>query len=70
MMCMRLSVRLPIIGVALCVVLTFWQGGLAPMRVNPADFYLRDYSDPPTLRSFRYFNGREPSVKWRPPDGN
>ena len=54
---------------AVCVVLIFWQGGLAPMRVNPADFYLRDYSDPPTLRAFRFFNGREPSVKWSPQDG-
>jgi hypothetical protein len=36
------------------------------MRVNPGDFYLQSYSDPPTLRAFRYFNGREPLVKGRP----
>ncbi len=57
-------------GFALCVVLIFWQPGIAPMRVNPADFYLRDYSDPPSLRAFRFFNGREPSVRWRPPNGH
>lgn len=51
----------------LTVVVTFWYGGLAPMRVNPADFYLQSYSDPPTLRAFEYFNGRAPSVKWQPP---
>jgi hypothetical protein len=55
----RASVAL-MAGFAACVVLIFWQGGLAPMRANPADFYMRDYSDPPTLRAFRFFVDREP----------
>jgi len=64
---LRAGVAALLVAFALTVTVTFWQGGVAPMRVNPADFYLRSYSDPPTLRAFRYFNGREPSVKWRPP---
>ena len=47
-------------GFAIAVLAIFWQGGLAPMRVNPADLILRDYSDPPTLSVFRYFIGRDP----------
>lgn len=37
-----------------------WHGWLAPPRVNPADFYLRAYSDAPSERAFRYFVEREP----------
>jgi hypothetical protein len=44
-----------------CVLVTFWYGGIAPMRVNPADFYLDAYRDAPTERAFRYFVGREPA---------
>jgi len=63
---LRGAVAVLLAGFALTVTLTFWYGGLAPMRVNPADFYLQSYSDPPTLRAFRFFNQREPSVRWRP----
>jgi len=37
-----------------------WHGWLAPPRINPADLYLRTYTDAPTERAFRYFVGREP----------
>ena len=37
-----------------------WSGGLAPMRANPADFYIRVYSDEPSRRVYEYFVvGRE-----------
>jgi hypothetical protein len=53
-------------ALALATTVVFWHGGLAPMRVNPADLVLRHYSDPPTLRIFRYFIGRDPG-RGRPP---
>jgi len=66
----RTWLRAPVGGVLAALVIAtstvFWQGGLAPMRVNPADLVLRDYSDPPTLRAFRYFVGRDPGTG-RPP---
>lgn len=39
----------------LTVTAVFWIGWLAPRRLNPADLYLRVYSDPPTRRVYRYF---------------
>lgn len=53
------------IAAALCVfvasvTLLFWQGGVAPMRISPAVWYLRAYADPPTQRAFRYFHKGEP----------
>jgi hypothetical protein len=63
---MRRAVIALLAGFAVAVTTIFWQGGLAPMRVNPADLILRDYSDPPTLRAFRYFVGRDPG-RGRPP---
>ena len=56
------------IAAALCVfvasvTLLFWQGGVAPMRISPAVWYLRAYADPPTQRAFRYFHqGKPPGV--------
>lgn len=63
---MRRAAAALLTGFALAVLAILWQGGLAPMRVNPADLILRDYADPPTLSAFRYFVGRDPG-SGRPP---
>jgi 4-amino-4-deoxy-L-arabinose transferase-like glycosyltransferase len=51
------------------VVTLFWIGGLAPMALSPAPFYLRAYSDAPTQRAFDYFVGRGPRGGRRPGGG-
>jgi hypothetical protein len=38
----------------------FWIGGLAPLSLNPAAFYLAAYNDPPTQRVYDYFVGVRP----------
>lgn len=43
----------------------FWMGGLSPMALEPAGFYLQVYSDPPTRRTFEYFLKR-PAPEPRP----
>ena len=47
-----------------------WHGWLVPPQVNPADFYLRAYSDEPTKQAFRDFVEREPvrQTVWASPD--
>jgi len=37
-----------------------WYGWLATPTLNPADYYLRAYTDEPTERAFRYFVERDP----------
>lgn len=60
----RLAARRIAGGLVLSLVLSssaiLWYGWLAPPRVNPADLYLRAYSDEATERAFRYFVEREP----------
>ncbi|MEE3330538.1 MAG: glycosyltransferase family 39 protein [Myxococcota bacterium] len=49
-----------LVGFVSCVTLLFWQGGIAPMKISPAVWYMRSYADPPTKRVFRYFHKGEP----------
>ena len=57
---MRRAVAVLVAGFAVASFAIHWHGGLAPPRVNPADLYVRTYTDAATDRAFLYFVEREP----------
>jgi hypothetical protein len=62
----RRAVAAIVAAFAACVSVTFWHGGIAPMKVNPADWYVRAHTDAPTQRTFRLLVGREPGAPQPP----